>query len=283
MRFYLATSIIFPRSLRLRLFALCFVATHMPLLGYIGWGLATGRVALAEFILLTSATVIGTALALLGIGALLSPIHALAQTLKEDSASPALQDVGDVIRTLYTGVHNAALRSQAQIDALEIAAHEDALTGIANRRGFLAHLEDLPADKRRGCVAIIDIDHFKKVNDLMGHDEGDRVLRDFAGRLSAEMRRIDLVCRWGGEEFAVFFQDCIEDEASWSLARLAERIHDRPLGDIDGKPITFSAGICHWGKGSIDAALGRADEALYEAKRAGRNQLRRAHAKSSAA
>ena len=70
MQFYLATSFIFPRSLRLRLFAVCFVATHLPLLCYIGWGAATGRLALAEVVTLTLATVAGTGLALYGIGAL---------------------------------------------------------------------------------------------------------------------------------------------------------------------------------------------------------------------
>ena len=81
MQFYLATSFIFPRSLRLRLFAVCFVATHLPLLCYIGWGAATGRLALVEVVTLTLATVAGTGLALYGIGALLTPIHALADTL----------------------------------------------------------------------------------------------------------------------------------------------------------------------------------------------------------
>ena len=84
MQFYLATSFIFPRSLRLRLFAVCFVATHLPLLCYIGWGAATGRLALAEVVMLTLATVAGTGLALYGIGALLSPIHTLAEALNAE-------------------------------------------------------------------------------------------------------------------------------------------------------------------------------------------------------
>lgn len=277
MQFYLATSFIFPRSLRLRLFSLCFVATHLPLLGYLAWGLATGRIGMAEFVLLTLATVTGTAIALIGVGALLSPIQTLAQALHDDGArQQALPEVGDVIRNLYAGVHRAAHMTQHRIDDLHQAAHEDPLTGILNRRGFLAELAALPVERRRGCIAIIDIDYFKRVNDLSGHGEGDRILVAFAARLAALVRRADVVARWGGEEFAVFFQDCIEDEASWSLARIAARLRDDPVGAIHGRPISFSAGIARWGGDAVDRALERADEALYQAKEAGRDRICRA-------
>jgi diguanylate cyclase (GGDEF)-like protein len=277
MHFYLATSFIFPRSLRLRLFALCFVATHLPLLGYLGWGLATGRIQLAEFMLLTGATVIGTGIALLGIGALLSPIQSLAQTLHSgEGETPALPDVGDVIQTLYAGVQRAASVTRERLDDLHQAAHEDPLTGIANRRGFMAHMDALPHDRRKGCVAIIDIDYFKRVNDLLGHEQGDRVLASFATRLSALVRRVDMVARWGGEEFAIFFQDCIEDEASWSLARISSRMRSEPIGQVNDRPISFSAGVCRWNGGDLNDALRRADDALYEAKQSGRDRVCRA-------
>lgn len=277
MQFYLATSFIFPRSLRLRLFALCFFATHLPLIGYLLWGFSTGRIAVAEFILLTLATVLGTGIALVGIGALLNPIHALADALHAEDAPPAtLPEVGDVIRTLYAGVHRAASVTRDRIDGLHQAAHEDPLTGVLNRRGFLAELSALPANRRKGCIAVLDIDYFKRVNDLGGHEEGDRVLTAFAERLATLMRRADLIARWGGEEFAIFFQDCIEDEASWSLARIATRMREEPIGAINGRPISFSAGVCRWTGGPIDEALARADEALYEAKQAGRDRICRA-------
>lgn len=277
MQFYLATSFIFPRSLRLRLFALCFVATHLPLLGYCAWGLSTGRIALFEFVLLTLATVIGTGLALFGIGALLNPIHALADALNHsDEDGTALPEVGDVIQTLYAGVHRAATATRAQMEDLTIAALEDPLTGIANRRGFLEKLDALPGDQRRGCVAIVDIDFFKQVNDKLGHDEGDRVLCAFADRLSSQIRRADMVARWGGEEFAILFHECIEDEADWTLARIAARMREEPIGTVDGRPITFSAGLCCWNGEDIEAALHLADEALYEAKRSGRDCICRA-------
>ncbi|MCP1468872.1 diguanylate cyclase (GGDEF)-like protein [Sphingobium sp. OAS761] len=277
MHFYLATSFIFPRSLRLRLFTLCFLATHLPLLGYIGWGLATARIALPEFLALTLATVVGTGLALIGIGALLNPIHALAETLDQrEETGTGLPDVGDVIHTLYAGVHRAASATRAHLDDLHVAAHEDPLTGIGNRRGFHAQIDALPAELRRGTVALIDLDHFKQVNDQLGHDEGDRVLQAFAGRLAAQVRRADLVARWGGEEFVIFFQNVIEDEASWSLARIARQMRIDPIGHLDGRPISFSAGLSHWSDGQLEDALAAADGALYQAKEAGRDRVCRA-------
>jgi diguanylate cyclase (GGDEF)-like protein len=275
--FYLATSFIFPRSLRLRLFALCFVATHVPLLAYCAWGLATGRIALAAFLVLILATVAGMVLALAGIGALLRPIQVLAETLHRDQGpEPALPDVGDVIHTLYAGVHRAAAATRSQLQDLSIAAHEDPLTGIANRRGFMAQLQAMPEAQRHGCLAILDIDFFKSVNDHLGHDEGDRVLCAFAGRLSAQVRRVDLVARWGGEEFAVFFANCIEDEACWALERIAGRMRDDPVGAVEGRIITFSGGICTWQGGDLDSALHHADAALYIAKQTGRDRICRA-------
>lgn len=276
MQFYLATSFLFPRSLRLRLFTLCFLTTHMPLIGYLIWGFSTGRVALAEVVLLTLATVAGTVIALLGVSAMLSPIQALAETLQDEATANAPTGMGDVIQALYAGAQRAATATQARIDDLHNAAHEDLLTGVANRRGFLAQIDTLPIDRRKGCVALIDIDYFKRVNDQLGHDEGDRVLGAFAARLSAQLRRMDIVARWGGETFAIFFQDCIEDEVSWTLARVASRMRSEPIGLVGGRPISFSAGICRWKGDALEDALRRADAALYEAKQAGRDRICRA-------
>lgn len=272
--FYLATSFIFPRSLRLRLLLLCFVATHLPLLAYIGWSAATGRIAWGESVALTLATLIGMIVALVGIGALLSPIQTLAERLQSDDAPPR---PGDLIGQLYAGFEKSATMTQARLAQLESAAHEDLLTGVPNRRGFLAQVDRLPPDRRKGCIALVDIDYFKRANDRLGHGEGDRILGSFAGRLSAQLRRIDIVGRWGGEEFVILFQDCIEDEASWSLARVASRLRADPIARVDGRAISFSAGIAHWAGDDLESALRRADEALYRAKEAGRDRICRAH------
>ncbi|MBB3955876.1 GGDEF domain-containing protein [Novosphingobium sediminicola] len=279
MKFYLATSFIFPRSLRMRIFFLCFVATHVPLLTYTVWGLTTGRIAAAAFWLLLTATAVGTVLALLGIGALLAPIEKLADALdtqdEEEGGEGAvdLSRAQDLIQRLYNGVHRARRSTDKTIRDLDVAANEDMLTGILNRRGFMKKVNALPASQRHGCFAILDIDHFKRVNDEMGHDEGDRVLRALAGRLSEQTRRADIVARWGGEEFVVFFNGVIETEACWALERIAWRMQGDPIGRIDDRPITFSGGVCRWVEGDLTGSLTHADEALYEAKRNGRDQV----------
>lgn len=290
MHFYFATSFLFPHSLRLRLLALCCGATHLPLLGYVGWVAATGRMAWAEFVILTLATMAGTAGALMGIGMLLDSVHALAGEPRQNDipnrdrrARPAPPHMGDILSRLITRIRHGITAPRIRFDECDIVAHEDPMTGIANRSGFLAQIDALPHERRRGCIAILDIDHFKQVNDRLGQDEGDRILGDFAACLSSQTRRVDIIGRWGGEEFAIFYQDAIEDEASWSLARIAGRMRRDPVARMDGQPISFSAGLCTWRGGPVTAAIARAEDALYRAKQSGRDQIRRAERPSTLA
>jgi diguanylate cyclase (GGDEF)-like protein len=280
MRFYLASSFVFPRSFRLRLFALCFVATHVPLLTYVAWGAATGRLGLTEFLLLLLATVAGMGIALFGIGALLNPLHvaqgALATLEQGGSVAPLPEGNDDVVGNLLGSVNRAATAAESRLRELDLAAKEDLLTGVRNRRGFIADIGDLLPTERRGTIALIDLDQFKAINDHFGHDEGDRVLRDFAARLSSELRRGDLVARWGGEEFAILFRGATEEEAGRVLSRVSERLIATPLIVLDGQALTFSAGLCRFGGEALDDALGCADKALYEAKESGRNKIVRA-------
>lgn len=267
MLFYLASSSEFPRAFRLRLLATCFAATHVPLIAWLGWSAATGRLALAEFVLLWLATLAGTAVALLGIGALLAPIPE-----REASAAPAQSE--DVIGSLLGSVNLAASAAEARMR--ELAAKEDLLTGARNRRGFLADVDDLLPAERRGAIALIDLDRFRQINDHLGHDAGDRVLRDFAARLSSELRRGDLVARWGGEEFALLFRGATEEEAARVLERVTRRLVANPLAEFDGQVLTFSAGVCRFGGDAVEEAIARAEAALRGAKQAGRNRVVRA-------
>jgi two-component system cell cycle response regulator len=158
----------------------------------------------------------------------------------------------------------------------------DQLTGLYNRRYMARHLDNLVASAERStkplAFLIMDIDYFREVNNNNGHDIGDEVLREFAGRVSANIRGIDLACRYGGEEFVVVMPDT-EVSLAYSIAeRLRKSIETTPIA-ISRAPgklsITISIGIASTtGPGdTADALLHRADQALYSAKRTGRNRV----------
>ncbi|MGA0606901.1 PleD family two-component system response regulator [Phenylobacterium sp. VNQ135] len=165
--------------------------------------------------------------------------------------------------------------------SLELAV-TDQLTGLHNRRYMQGQLEALM--RRAGVggepvgLLVIDIDHFKKINDSFGHDVGDEVLREFAVRLASNVRAIDLPVRHGGEEFVVVMPDTSLDDAR----RIAERIRlhvagspFRVMGGEELLSVTISIGVAA-SFGAADSAQGllkRADEAVYEAKSRGRNRV----------
>lgn len=164
---------------------------------------------------------------------------------------------------------------------LEHAATTDALTGLWNRGYVLARLgQELDRVRRqeRGVgVALVDIDHFKHVNDTYGHAAGDEALRDVASALRSAVRTYDVVGRLGGEELLIVAPD-IEPDA---LAALAERIRtmvaSAVIDVLAGEPLTVSIGTAYVGSGdpveSTDVLIARADAAMYAAKEAGRNRV----------
>ncbi|KRC81038.1 sensor domain-containing diguanylate cyclase [Sphingomonas sp. Root241] len=271
MRFYFATSLAFPRALRLRLAAICVAATNLPLLVWIGWSVAAGSPMLAEFSALMLASVAGMTIALQAMGGLLADLPAAQE--RRAMVTPLPQRDEDAIGSLLASVNRAAGAAGQRMRELDLAAKEDLLTGARNRRGFLADIEDFLPAERRGTVALLDLDRFRQINDQFGHEVGDRVLRDFAGRLSSELRRGDLVARWDGEEFAVLFRGATEDEAAGVLGRVTRRLIANPLIVLDGEALTFSAGVCRFGGEAIDATVLGAEKALHEAKRAGRARV----------
>jgi two-component system cell cycle response regulator len=172
------------------------------------------------------------------------------------------------------------LRHNVQL-SLEMAI-TDQLTGLHNRRYMSRHLDTLIAGAHRSAkplaFLIMDIDHFKSVNDTHGHDIGDEVLREFAGRISANVRGIDLACRYGGEEFVVVMPDTDTDFAYTVAERLRKSVEKMPFAisrDPGKLNITISIGIAgsEGNTDSADALLHRADQALYRAKREGRNRV----------
>ena len=175
----------------------------------------------------------------------------------------------------------AAIRMKRLHDELEHQAMTDALTGLPNRRHGYRELERMIAaagrHRRRLSVAVLDLDHFKRINDRFGHSAGDHVLRETARRLLAAVRCSDLVARWGGEEFLVLLPDGPAPIVSHAAERFRGAIRGAPY-TCGGEPLaaTASVGWTTWTGDSADALLDRADRALYDAKAAGRDCVRAA-------
>jgi two-component system cell cycle response regulator len=177
------------------------------------------------------------------------------------------------------------LRHNVQL-SLEMAI-TDQLTGLHNRRYMARHLDNLILSAQKSgkplAFLIMDIDHFKSVNDTHGHDIGDEVLREFANRISANIRGIDLACRYGGEEFVVVMPDTDIDFACTIAERLRHSVETTPF-EISRAPntlnVTISIGIASAQSedDNAESLLHRADQALYRAKREGRNRVIKAAA-----
>jgi len=171
------------------------------------------------------------------------------------------------------------LRDNVQM-SIEMAI-TDALTGLFNRRYMETHVgtlvEQATARGKPLTVLLLDIDYFKPINDSYGHDAGDDVLREFATRMKKSIRGIDLACRYGGEEFVVVMPETDMAVATVVAERLRRRIASEPFPIQDGTgkvEVTISIGIAALRRGETAAAvLKRADQALYRAKRDGRNRV----------
>jgi diguanylate cyclase (GGDEF)-like protein/PAS domain S-box-containing protein len=155
-------------------------------------------------------------------------------------------------------------------------AEVDFLTGLFNRRKFEELAAYLLRSRERSelpmSVLMVDIDHFKAVNDKHGHAAGDDVLRGVAEILQGSLRKVDVACRWGGEEFAVLVHGADIDEAAQSAERFTSTLRAHGFGDIGG--ITASVGVAGAADNEeLGEVLERADVALYEAKNAGRDRV----------
>ncbi|MFB0875005.1 MULTISPECIES: diguanylate cyclase [unclassified Sphingobium] len=170
-------------------------------------------------------------------------------------------------------------KHKARQDILQQAAARDSLTGADSRRAFLEKLDreiDRARAGARSCLLLIDLDHFKSVNDRYGHGAGDRVLSAFVERLRPGLRAGDSIGRLGGEEFAILLVDIDIDRSSALCERLRARLADPvPVAEDEAVLVTFSAGLVALdGASPRSAMLEAADKALYRAKHSGRNCLR---------
>jgi two-component system cell cycle response regulator len=166
--------------------------------------------------------------------------------------------------------------------ALENAAH-DVLTGMFNRRYFERRLRQESAHARRHhrafSIVLVDLDHFKLVNDTYGHEDGDRVLVHVAGVLKDGIREDDVACRHGGEEFVLLLRNSDLAGARIVANRLRQSVSEKAIAlgtRAEQRRVTFSAGVSSADERNgfdADDVVGRADAALYRAKRAGRNRV----------
>jgi diguanylate cyclase len=165
------------------------------------------------------------------------------------------------------------------VSRIQDLATRDELTGLVNRRHMASLLD---RERQRGVrsgrgfsLAMVDIDHFKAVNDHYGHPVGDDVLRTFAHHAPQALRGTDVVARWGGEEFVLLLPEAALSAARIGVERLRGRVAATPMAHLSGVPIrvTVSVGLTeHIAGESVTQTLERADRALYEAKAQGRNR-----------
>ena len=189
---------------------------------------------------------------------------------------------------VYMGgyIHNLQQRFRAQRESLRQAhdrlasiAIRDELTDLFNRRHFLERLEEeLSRTDREHIplhIAVVDLDHFKSINDTYGHPAGDEVLKRFAALASQCLRRSDVLARYGGEEFVVLFPQSDHADCEAAMTRLKEKFAEQRYDFDPSLRITLSCGLAghHWGESAL-AFIERADQALYQAKAAGRDTLR---------
>lgn len=162
---------------------------------------------------------------------------------------------------------------QERIGRLNRDAQTDPLTGLGNRRRLDLSLSLLQADNRTFCVIVLDIDHFKRINDQYGHDVGDQVLRSLAELMRTCCREGDVLCRTGGEEFLMLLPGASLEVAQSVAERLRRVVQDTPLEPVGA--VTISLGVACWPGGEDDPAdaLSKADRALYAAKHSGRNRV----------
>lgn len=170
-------------------------------------------------------------------------------------------------------------RQRAEAE-LQRRATTDELTGLANRRTFLESAATAMARSARDgtplALAVVDLDHFKRVNDTHGHGAGDAVLQRFSRLAEGSVREVDLVARLGGEEFAVLMHDCTVAGAAVPLHRLRIALQDSRVAYPGGEvSVTMSAGVAAWNGPGMDIRdwLAASDRALYAAKAGGRNAI----------
>jgi diguanylate cyclase (GGDEF)-like protein len=267
-------------SLGLRIMTVAFMGVHVPLLVLTVWLLLLSREhwdnLMVPLLVVLLATLAGTGLTLWMIHRLLAPLRQAAAELDQYCERPLPLPPGghDEIDQLLRRLRHSMTSMRAGLRRLTHEATRDALTGALNRRGAqqamttsaeLAQAHALPF-----CVAVLDLDDLKPINDRLGHAAGDAVLKHVVERTGVRLGAQDWIGRWGGDEFVVGLHLPIEA----AIALLDALLHELRSGDT---PVRLSAGVAQWQAGEeVDALYRRADELMYRVKFSGGGRLLRA-------
>jgi len=189
---------------------------------------------------------------------------------------PALSLVSARLSSLRFKLRSQRAALTAALEEVQRLATRDELTGLVNRRYIQERmLQEQQRVQREGhpfSIAIIDLDHFKQINDVHGHAFGDHVLKAFAHEALATLRTTDLIARWGGEEFLVLLPFTRGPQAQAGIQRLLARMHVVPHGTRPA--LTFSAGVTEYRRDEqLAETIARADREMYDAKESGRNRV----------
>lgn len=182
-----------------------------------------------------------------------------------------------VLQVAGAGAFALSLAYERGAARLRYTATHDSLTGLMNRSAFeTAARQRIERADGRFAFALIDIDHFKRINDLYGHAAGDTALRTCAAICRQQLRASDIIARFGGEEFAVILNDVSQDESAVVAERVRAAVAQKTI-EIEDRQValTVSVGLCHadHSADTLDAVMRAVDEKLYEAKRSGRNRI----------
>lgn len=176
-------------------------------------------------------------------------------------------------------IQSYAAISQANLQ-LSVDANHDPLTKLLNRRGFEIEIDHMGGTDFPATLAVLDIDHFKKINDEYGHDAGDIALQQIAEHLKSNIKGRDLICRWGGEEFVVLFRHTSLKNAETVLNQLGGIIRSSIISHRKNHfQLTFSAGLAQLRyRNDFRRCINQADELLFQAKQNGRDRIMTAQA-----
>jgi len=200
---------------------------------------------------------------------------------RPDASLPLLLAVVGIALAALLGALILVWSRNERMQELEREAGQDSLTGLRNRRRFEDDLNLAMARGRRehttGALLMLDLDHFKQVNDTHGHPAGDQLIREVANVLRRRSRESDVLARLGGDEFAVVLPNCSLIEARVAAEAIADAIRDHEPAWDDVEPITASVGVAMFGdraRSSIASVVSEADTAMYAAKDGGRDSVR---------